>query len=425
MAIRAARWRLAPAFRYLCSTKIGCGSAKPIASKLAIGLALAFRYLCRIIEKEMDKNNAPKEFDMLASIGAFFQSIRKGVIVLFKTLKQFLFWVLNIHIRYFFLFLALYAICLFAGFRQKSTTLVYEGQAAFLCNGFDNFLLDKTVNGINQMISRQEYGFLAKELGLPEEDCRNIGAITLGVGYDTDNDQIANEVVFKDKFKPDQYEKPQIVRTREEGEKIERLPRSAKISNTAFLRLSVNCNSAEYFLKIADTLVDYLNRMPSLARAYENYLGNLRFSLDLYHAQIRSLDSLQKTYRKSTEAQIREKDYGYLSLLASNNNLTGKEIKELSQPVPVFYEEILDLAKERNELNRDLELATAPLSVISGFSPSSLELSSKWLGKSILSALLIAIAIGALLDFRKDIAAHIRNERKKRPFLSKPDANAR
>ena len=189
-------------------------------------------------------------------------------------------------------------------------------------------------------------------------------------------------------------------------------------------------------------------------------IGNYKIALDYLHKGLaitpdlaesnyikaHILRNLGWTYREQGEFGTAEKYYqqalAYAQQWDDKENLwlIYLEMGELYQKqgdIPMMRKYLLEGYQLKDQvqsqqnlqrsflLNRDLELATAPLSVISGFSPSSLELSSKWLGKSILSALLIAIAIGALLDFRKDIASHIRNERKKRPFLSKPDANAR
>lgn len=362
----------------------------------------------------MENTNKTQDFDMLASIGSFFRSIRKGIVLFFTYLGKFLYWVLNIHIRYFFLFLIVYAICLLLGARErKSTSTTCSAEATVYCNGFDNFMLDRIVNQINEMIYNSEYEYLSRETGLTSDECRLIRKLELGIGIDTDNDGLTNDIIFTagDKFKADKYEKPQLLKTRESGEKMERYPKAVKISDMAFLRIGIAGDSPETLLKISDSIIAYINSMPHIQTLYRSYMENLDYSLRVYDNQIRTLDSLQKKDLRRTETPSR-KDYALLSLVASNNNLTGKEMKSLTDPSPVYYEDIIKLMEERSRINQRIQMANAPVSILSDFNPLSRSVSKKWIGPALLQALCIAVALGFLLDFHKAIWQHICNERR-------------
>lgn len=360
----------------------------------------------------MENTNKTQDFDMLASIGAFFRTIRKSIILFFKYLGKFLYWILNIHIRYFFLFLIIYALCLYLASRNRNdASPICSAEATVYCNGFDNFMLDRIVNQFNEMIYNSEYEYLARETGLSADECRLILELKLGVGIDTDNDGLVNNVVFNDKFEADKYEKPQLLRTRESGEQMERYPKALKIADMAFLQVKISGNSPEAFYKITDSIIAYINSRPPIRSLYRSYMENLDYSLFVYNTQIRTLDSLQKKGLYRTDA-VSVKDYAYLSLVASNNNLTGKELKKLTDPSPVYYDEILDLAEERNRINQRIQMADAPVSILSDFIPSSRTIPKKWVGPALSEALCIAIFLGALLDFHKIIWQHIRNERR-------------
>ncbi len=365
---------------------------------------------------ENKETNQQSEFDMLAGIASFFRSIKNGIIFFFKWLGKALVWIFNIHIRYFFLFLALLvAGGLFFSFTKHESQTV-SGDTMVYCNGFDNFTLDQVVRKLNDAIHQGNTELLSDYLHLSFEDCRRLDEVTLSVGIDSDNDGLPNSFRHKDKFRPDTYTKGQIIKTKQKGEVFERIPKEVKIPDLASLRISVSGSDAGFFVKASDTILYFLNHHPDLTKQYKAYISGLEQTYRNYNRQIALLDSLSHIeYIENTRKQktAPQKDLFMAGMLSSSRDITAEEITRLSAQHTFYYEDILSLDEDRTKIRQRFEIATSPVTVLSDSVPLISLHTQAWKTEALCSAILLTIVIGAFWDNRKKIFAYIKEQRKK------------
>lgn len=365
---------------------------------------------------ENKETNQQAEFDMLASIASFFRSIKNGIISFFKWLGKAVVWIFNIHIRYFFIFLGLLIACGFFFSYTRHEVRTVSGNAMVYCNGFDNFTLDQVVMKLNDAIHGNNTEFLANSLQLPFEDCRRLKEVTLSVGIDSDNDGLPNSFRQKDKFRPDTYTKGQIIKTKQKGEVFERIPKEVKIPDLASLRISVSDSNADFFAKVSDTILYFLNHHPDLTKQYKAYISGLEQTYQNYNRQIALLDSLShieyiENARKQKTAP--QKDLFMAGMLSSSRDITAEEISKLSAPHTFYFEDILSLDEDRAKVRQRFEVATSPVTVLSDFMPLISLHTRAWKTEALCTAVLLTVIIGAFWDNRKTIFTYIKEQRKK------------
>lgn len=366
------------------------------------------------MEKQTE-NQSHQDFDLLASIFRFFGSIKQGIIRFSKAIVYSCLWIFNKLIRNFFLWILLLAglIC-WAYFFQKETNYYYESKALVYCNGFDNFTLDQTIQKLNSAIQNKNTNFLSSKLNLTEEECSKLIKVDMGVGIDLDNDGIPNQIRFENKYAADQYYKEQILRTKDEGEVMKLRPKSVKIPELAMIHI-VTQASDDLFPKLTKAVIDYLNTNPELHNSFVSYSANTKFALQTIDNQIKLIDSLQKieyleNSRKQKEAV--QRDLYLAALMSSNSNLTTKEAKQISSRQTMYYEDILLLIEERNELQKKYDQAQSPLYIVSDFIPERTDQHTVWFWKPILFSIILTLIIGSIVDYRKNILAYIRKQRR-------------
>ena len=377
-------------------------------------------YLCFLLIvslMETNETTPQQNFDMLAGIAAFFRSIKNGIVCFFKWLGIAAVWIFNVHIRYFFIFLCLLLACgiFFRYTRNEEKTV--SGEAMVYCNGFDNFTLDQVVTKLNDAFHRGNTEDLANMLHLSYDDCRRLKEVSLSVGVDSDNDGLPNNFRQKNKFRPDTYTKGQIVKTKQKGEVLERIPKEVKIPDLASIRISVAGLETSFFTKAADTILYFLNHQPDLTKQYRAYIAGLEQTCLNYTRQITLLDSLAsieylENTRKAKSAP--QKDLFMAGMLSSSRDLSAEEVSKLASQHSFYYEDILSLDEERAKIQQRFEIATAPISVLSDFVPLASFHVSAWKLTALYTAMLITLVIGAFWDNRKTIIAYIKEQRGKR-----------
>lgn len=365
----------------------------------------------------MDKN-IPTEnqgFDLLASIIGFFRSIRNAIIALFKGIIAAIYWIFRKIIRYFFCFIVILASCLFWGFyTQKSMSQYYQGDAMVYCNGFDSFTLNEEVRKLNDAIRSNNTVYLTNALGIEAEYCAKLMNIEMATLVDNDDDGLPNIVKFDKKFAPDEYLKPEILKTKEEGDVRVKTPKSVKIPEMAVLRISVNTTSIDEFKAVAKGVLRFFNAEETLVSLFHIYKETVDFGYQTAQNQIAMLDSLQKIeYLENARKQnvSSSRDLYLAALMSSNNNLTTKDAEKISRRQGVFHEDILELLEQRNDYRKKSEMAQSPLTVISDFSPALVSISKSWLPLTILLSLIIHAALASILDYRKQIWQYIKEQR--------------
>ncbi|MDE6493456.1 MAG: hypothetical protein K2L50_02605 [Bacteroidales bacterium] len=356
------------------------------------------------------------EFDMLSGIASFFLACKKGFIQLGKWLGKAFVWGFNLHIRYFFLFLVFLIALLFWFRSQRDTEDRCSGNATLYCNGFDNYTFDQIVGKLNTAIAQKNTAYLSRTLNISPEDASRLYAIFMGVGIDLDQNGIPNTFRFSNKFEADRYTKGQVLKSKQKGEILERIPRDVKIPDMAALEFTTRGNNTGFFLKMADTVLHYLNHHPDLQKLYRSYITGLEYTCRNYDRQIALLDSLTKIeYVENARKQktAPQKDLYMAGILTSNKDLAVEDITRMAAQHTFYYEEILPLTQERAKLQQRYELAVSPLTVISGFAPSISHYHSYlWLLRPIFLSILITLILGSLWDHRKQVRAYIKEQRR-------------
>lgn len=365
-------------------------------------------------------HNPQKEnFDLLDSIIGFFRWIKRGLKAFFvKGIGHGSVWLLNVHIRYFYIFLVLLLGLGTWAYLEKDTEperTEYIGTAFVYCNGFDNFTLDQAVLKLDLAIWTGGLPYLMENLGLSAKECRLLKSLTVGIGVDTDNDGIPNSIKYEKKFEADKYEKGEVLEKKKEGEIMERYPKAQKIADMAVLELKTKAVNKETFDKLAQAILDYLNNLPDLQRMYKVYAANLEYTLAAYNTQIMMLDSLQSIeYLENSRKQKMAygRDLYMTAMLTTNRGISVDDVERLSSPTTFYYGEILTLVQERNELQARFEMADCPVSTLSTFVPTRHRFPDYWYIWPIVIAVAGTGLIGGCIDNRRKIGAYLKEQHK-------------
>lgn len=362
----------------------------------------------------MTENNTPQkqEFDMLASILGFFGSIKRACIRLFKAIVNALVWLFNSIIRHFIIWIGVIAICFtLAYINRPASRYTMSGEVLVECNGFNIFILDKNVENLNHKIAFRQIARLAQQLGIDENLCGNLLSVEMGVAYDSDNNGYPNEIRYDDKFAPDTYEKGVVLDTKGKGEILYKEPIKLKMPRMASLKITTNPIGQDEFTQLVQAVINYFNQSQVLKIQYQLYIEHMEEERDLQIAQMQSLISMQEGTKLNQELS-KEESY-MVAMMSSCKNLQLDDVRKIFQQQGLYTKDISDNIKYISELQTQIDKARQPLTVLSEISPVNQASHTSWKKTPAILSVVLSIVLCLLLDYRKEIIAYIRQQRKK------------
>ena len=371
----------------------------------------------KTIMESMELKNKKENFDLLESLIGFSRWLKRSLTHFFLWIGRSVVWVFNMQIRYFFIFLVLligFGIWSYLGIGDEASRTEYVGSAYVSCNGFDNFVLDQSIVKLDKAIKTGNTAFLVSNLSLSAAECRMVKGVRMGVGFDSDDDGIPNQVRFDNKFIADEYTKGEILNKKKEGQVMEKQPKMKKISEQAIIEIRTVLVTQDTFSMLASAVVQYLNKNAELQRMYKVYREGMGYLLQSYQTQIGVLDSLQgieyfENSRKQKVAQGR--DLYMTAMLTSSRDLTVEDVERLTGPNTFYHEDILKLVEEKNKIQSQYELATAPVTMLSDFVPIKEVKGKIWFLWPLCMSVIVTSAVGGLWDYRRQVASYIKQQR--------------
>lgn len=221
----------------------------------------------------------------------------------------------------------------------KNTDRIYSSEMIVQPNGFTSVDMAQYINDIHEMCQNRNIDAISNAFNISHEKAVDIINIEAFNYIDVNNDGIGDYVDFKQKFDP--YDSTTVI-----------------VMNRLLIKADVLDNQS--FDKVREGLIQYINKNSYLLTVNDLRKRELRIVIDQTDTEISKLDSLQNI------------EY-YLSTNESNKNKEGQIVILNEKQTQLYYVDKVSLLNHKIRYQRDLELATDPITIIKDFAELQFE----------------------------------------------------
>lgn len=318
--------------------------------------------------------NSSDEIDLIELFNRIGNSIKKGTIWIFDRIMDFIL----LLIRKSLWILSFSIIGAFVGYSFfKATPRYYSSEMVAVSNALDNNYIVSSINLLDDLFKGGNYSIAASYLEMPVENSQQIKSIGAYYGIDVNKDGITDYVDYKKEFNP----RDTSVR---------------RIKDFFYVKLEVF--SETVFGQARDGLKKYINKNNYVIENNNVRILQSEESIKSLNAEIKKIDSLQKiVYFEIPKAQKQ-----------SNSQMVVLNEKEMK----LYHEQILELERKKQELEKDIAINKDPITVVQDFTPLSKAENpvTKYLIKWVSLFALLGFIVSLLWQFKKSIFKIIKEQ---------------
>jgi len=241
----------------------------------------------------------------------------------------------------------------------RGTKRIYSSEMIAQPNGFTSIEMSQYINDIHEMCKASNVMAISNAFDIIVEEAEDIHNIESFNFIDVNGDGIGDHVDYKHKYNP--------------------FDTTTKIIlNRIIIRAEVLDN--ESFDEVKTGLLNYINKNSYLLAVNDLRKKELRILINQTDAEINKLDSLQDIeYYRNTEEGIGNKE--------------GQIVFMNEKETQLYYVDKVSLLNQKIRYERNLELATDPITIIKDFASLQIE------DNTIMTYLLRYITIFCLIGF--------------------------
>ena len=276
-----------------------------------------------------NKNNG-SEIDLLGLFSIFWG----GIIKFFRSILDTFLFLFVFGIKHIHWLIGIVLIGALTGYLMyKTSNRVYSSELIAQPNGFSSIDMATYINDIHRMCENSNYTGIADAFDIPEEDAKQIKDIIAVHFIDINGDNIADHVDYKQKYDPSDTTTSII---------LNRILIQAKVLDS------------DKFSEIKEGLLKYIEKNPYLVTVNNLRRKELETLIAQTNAEIDKLDSLQNVeYYRNTEDEALSRE--------------GQIIFMNERVTQLYYRDKVSLLNARLNHEKDLELATSPITIIKDF----------------------------------------------------------
>ncbi len=314
-----------------------------------------------------------KEIDLLE----LFASIGKGIKNMFFYLIKSLAFLITFGIRRAH-WLALFAIAggLIGLLFYSTTSRYYTSNLIAQPNGISAYDMVEYINDLNRFTEKKNIPALSLALDLDEQTCKKIKNIEAFYYLDVNNDGKGDIVDFDKTYNPKD---------------------TTIVIDNRRIYVEVQVLDNSIFSPLREGLFAYVAKNPYLLQLNEIRKKELQELVTMSELEIAKLDSLQNVDYFKSDLDLKSKQQSSLMFLSEKDK-------------QMFYKDKITLIRQKQSYQKELEMATAPLTVIKDFAALTLEENPKsgyiikfgfWFG-------LIGYVLLLLMFYKAHISAFLR-----------------
>jgi len=312
--------------------------------------------------------NTEKRNDEIDLIEVF-QKMGQGIANLFNKLINFLYHVILFFIRRAVLITIVLIIGISIGFmRYKTTPRYYSSSLEAYSNAMSSIDMISYINNIHELFIENNDENLKSKLNIEPADLDKIKDVKAFKAIDLNKDGITDIIDYDDKYQTS----------------------DSTISRSRFV-IKVEVYDQSVFPQIQNSIIQYIGQnkyINELNTIRKKQLEELIVKLD---TEISILDSLKKTeYFNKNDEKLKTQ--------------SGQLLVMNEQPTQLYHPQIIDLYKEKQNLEQQLELRTDPITIIQDFSALSITENNLffYLKRWLINAFIIGVLLALIIEnFRK------------------------
>lgn len=308
-----------------------------------------------------------------------FQKIGNGIKNLFNNFLNLLYLILLFFIRKSILIFAIIVLGIAYGFFQfKTSPRYYSSSLEAYSNAMSSIDIINYINNIHELFKENNKQGLQSKLGLDSKSLEKIKDVKAYKVIDLNNDGVTDIIDYNEKYKTS----------------------DTTISTNRFV-IKVEVYNQDVFPTIQESILNYINQ-----NKYINELNSIRKKqlnelIAKLENEISSLDNLRNVEYFTKEEKLKTQ--------------AGQLLVMNEKETQLYHEQIISLYKQKQWLERELQLKTDPITIIQDF--SGLSAIENKLIKYIKFYGILSLVLGVLLSLfienRKMIKTIISDSKKK------------